>query len=350
MKPSRSNELKAGLFLLAAAILLGAVMLKISGTLDLLTRETYHVRARFDNTLGIAPMTKVTLNGVKVGRVTDIRLIELPRETQVEVGLELDRAQARLHEGAYALITAETFLSEKHVDLRPGRPERPLVAEGTILPGTSPPDINLTLAKVDESIAAVRDLVTDEQIRSQIQGIFADVRAMVADLRKLSLDLDGVVVQNRAKVASVLDNAKACSQNIQKITERIDQSVQQTQDELLQLIRSAHSLVDENRPDIRAVVEQTRQSMQAVSGQVDSILQDLDRVADQLNQVVGGNRDELDRILHNLDRTSENARRFSRQLADYPWQLLYPSEKRRQAERLFPAWEPLPATGEMKAE
>jgi len=350
MRKTRSNELKAGIFLLAATVLLAALVLKISGTLDLLTRETYQVRAHFSNTLGIAPMSKVTLNGVKVGRVTDIQLVEAPEGTLVELTLELDKARARLHEDARAMITAETFLSEKHIDLRPGSPQRPLLGEDEVIAGLPATDINDTLAKVDESVAAVRDLVTDEKIGDNIRSIFEDARSMLADLRKVSMDLDDIVVENRAKVTSVLDNVDASSQNIYKISERIDESIRQIQSELLQLIRSADSLVNENRPDVRALVEQARGSMETLAGRIDRILQDLNQMSEQLTGVLGENRDELDRIVRNLDRTSANVRRFSQQVADYPWQLLYPTAKRRESQTLFPAWMPVSATESVETE
>ena len=76
MKRKLSNEFKAGILILVASALLIGLLLRVSGALDLLTRETYTVRARFENILGVELMTKVTLDGVKVGRVTAQELVE----------------------------------------------------------------------------------------------------------------------------------------------------------------------------------------------------------------------------------------------------------------------------------
>lgn len=341
MKRSRSNEIKAGIFVLLASLLLVGMMLRVSGTLDHFTRETYRIHAHFGNTMGITSLSKVTLKGVKVGRVKELRMVEHQDASFVEVVLELDREQARLYEDATAMITAETLLSEKHIDLTPGTPGRRILGEGDTITGSPSADINATLLKMDDTVAALRDLLADELLQDNIRGMVTDARVFITNLNQLSGNLDDIINENAEKISAVLDNVQAGSQNIHDISLQIKEAIDRTQKELHNLIGSIRSVVEDNRTDIRSTVSDIQKSSEVISTHIEGILEDLRLLSGQMNQLVGDNQDGVRRAVQNLELTSENARLFSRQLADYPWQLVYPTQKRRDVRALYPEWKPV---------
>jgi phospholipid/cholesterol/gamma-HCH transport system substrate-binding protein len=365
-KRSTSNEIKAGIFVLISVLLLLALFLKVSGTLDMLTRDTYHLRARFSNVLGVGPNTRVTVDGVGAGRVISRDLVKNATSIQVELVFEVDQAIGPIYKDALAVITSETLLSQKSVDIYPGTPGKTQVQEGDIIHGVSAPDINATLAKVDETVAAVRDLVTDQEIRANIKGIFSEANSLLTDLRGVSANVKEIVAENRGKVGSVLDNVEVTSENIRELSEQIKQGVSRLESDLRVLVsedlhrlvaEDAHGLIGdvrgvvaENREDIRSAVKHARRTLESISENSDKILADLKNLSAMLNDTASDNREEIDRLIKNLEHTSANARRFSKQLADYPWQLIYPSEKRRQTRGLYPAWQPEAAPTEGQQE
>jgi len=348
MKKTRSNELKAAIFLIVATVLLVGIVLRVSGTLEALTRETYTIRVRFDNVTGISTSSRVTLNGVRVGSVKRIQLLpEDPKGANVELELELDRGQARLYQDAQAVITAETLLSEKQVDLLAGtRDTGKRLGPGAVIYGEPTRDVSCILAKADQVMEAVRDFLTDEKLKQNVQTILEEAKMLVVNLREFATLVEETMKRNRGKIDSVIDNVEVTSQNLTQLTEQLSQAVEEIQQDLQETLKSAGALVDENRPDVRETVEHVRKAAESLSNRIDPLLERAHQLAEQLNDAVGDNRDELDRVLDNIERTSENVKTLSKQLSDYPWQMVYPLDKRRETRTLYPAWMPASATGE----
>jgi len=76
-------------------------------------------------------------------------------------------------------------------------------------------------------------------------------------------------------------------------------------------------ILDENREDVRASVQQLRQSLATASDLVQ-----------RLDQIVDNNTDNIDQILNNLRIVSQNLKEFSDELKRRPSSLLNPAAPR----------------------
>ena len=72
-----SNELKVGLFVMIVAVLLIGLTVR-TGDFHL-SQGGYELTALFENIDGVALNSPVMLNGLEVGRVTNIQIIYQPR-------------------------------------------------------------------------------------------------------------------------------------------------------------------------------------------------------------------------------------------------------------------------------
>lgn len=127
---TRTIEISVGVFValgLAALLMLG---MKVSNLSRLTEGEGYRVTARFTNIGGLKVRAPVTMAGVRIGRVTDIRFDEDTYEALVE--LTIQNKYDRLPEDTSASIYTAGLLGEQYVSLEPGAEERSLT-EGDVI-------------------------------------------------------------------------------------------------------------------------------------------------------------------------------------------------------------------------
>src|SRR4051812_10095754 len=96
MPPSKRtiglSELRVGLFVLIAIVVLIFLILNASGDINPFARKL-HLRAQFPNADGLRSGAEVRLAGVKVGKVDDIKLLppsDQPNAPKVEARLAID--------------------------------------------------------------------------------------------------------------------------------------------------------------------------------------------------------------------------------------------------------------------
>lgn len=105
----------------------------IASAVILLGRDDYLVHARFLNADGLVEGGRVEVAGRKVG---SIDRITLDRDGRALIDLSIsDRTVAPLHDGTRAAIRAvgQAGLANRYVDLTPGPPGRPEIADGATL-------------------------------------------------------------------------------------------------------------------------------------------------------------------------------------------------------------------------
>jgi len=115
---TRLLELVVGLFVLLGIAALFLLTLQVSTANDLKPQESYQVIAVFDNVGSLKPRAPVTLAGVRIGRVIDVRI---NRTTfQAEVTLGIDNKYNMLPDDSNASILTAGLLGEQYIGITPG--------------------------------------------------------------------------------------------------------------------------------------------------------------------------------------------------------------------------------------
>lgn len=115
---SRKLELAVGLFILLGIGALGLLALKVSGLSLSPVKDTYELKAEFNDIGGLRVRGKVSLAGVKIGQVSRIRLD--PATLKAEVTLRIDSEVDYLSRDSIAVISTSGLLGEKYVDISVG--------------------------------------------------------------------------------------------------------------------------------------------------------------------------------------------------------------------------------------
>lgn len=109
----RVMEIGVGAFLLAGVVALLLLALNVSGLSLMESKDTYRVYARFENIGGLTERSKVTMSGVLIGQVTDIRID--PKALQALVEMEIHKDVNYLSTDSSASILTAGLLGEKYI-------------------------------------------------------------------------------------------------------------------------------------------------------------------------------------------------------------------------------------------
>ena len=118
MQQTRTMELGTGLFALLGIGALFFLTTQTTGSDDFNVDDTYEVSARFDNVGSLKPRAPVSMSGVTIGRVTDIRFDSEALEAVVT--FVIDSRYDQIPDDSDASILTAGLLGSQYIGLTAG--------------------------------------------------------------------------------------------------------------------------------------------------------------------------------------------------------------------------------------
>lgn len=161
-------EVKVGVLILVALGLLGGFVIIMGG---LSFQPTFTVYVDFDNPGGLKAGAPVRISGVKVGRVAAIefrggKLDPKSRgpEALIRVVTTLEsQFRESVFDNSRWFVTTQGVLGEAYLAIEPGTPDHPLLKDGAIVRGISPPRLDLLMSEAYELLHLAYTSVTENQ-------------------------------------------------------------------------------------------------------------------------------------------------------------------------------------------
>jgi len=222
------REIKVGLFfLVVVAMVIGGIQfLKGRGILNIDQEFVVY----YDNVRGLAPSDDVVVNGLVVGKISTLELVEQEGETKVKVTFTLDNS-IEMIEGSQAKLVGPDFLGETQIDLILGQGGSVLPSGSTVEPlydatifdelATVSQDIDPILKHADSLLVNINKLfastitASDITLNALVNDIDQLVNTYDALGQKTSLMLDGKGDQ----IGEVLMNLNGITLNMRNQTE-----------------------------------------------------------------------------------------------------------------------------------
>jgi phospholipid/cholesterol/gamma-HCH transport system substrate-binding protein len=135
MLQKKSTEIMVGMFVAAGIAALFMLAMKVSNLSDFTDEAGYQVIAEFENIGGLKVRSPVTMAGVRVGRVADIRLDSETYNARVTLNLYPDFKSIPTDTSA-SIFTAG-LLGEQYIGLEAGAEEE-FLQDGDVLDLTQP--------------------------------------------------------------------------------------------------------------------------------------------------------------------------------------------------------------------
>ncbi len=160
------KQLRVGIFLIAALLVLGFFILNSSGDFNPFEKKL-RLKARFITGDGLHPNAEVQLAGISIGKVESVKFL-LP-DSGSEERVEAEFAVVEELEGrpinelirtdsTAQLVATSVLGNEKIINITPGSVKGAQVVEGTILESSTPVSINQLTATGDDLLRQIKGL------------------------------------------------------------------------------------------------------------------------------------------------------------------------------------------------
>lgn len=114
----KAVEVWVGVFVAAGLLALGVLAFRVGNLTSADVVDGYHIEARFDNVGSLKVKSPVTIAGVRIGRVSEIRFD--PDTYQALVVMNIDGRYKNLPTDTGASILTSGLLGEQYIELEPG--------------------------------------------------------------------------------------------------------------------------------------------------------------------------------------------------------------------------------------
>ncbi len=202
--PSRKeiqwSQLKVGTLMVAGAAILIFLIFLMSGSSGGLFSSKLTLRTYFENASGIKRGAPVTLEGVTIGNVTQIRVEPAHNPTPVEVTLQVTKKMLPfLHTDSIASIASAGVLGDSYIDISSTTATGPQPANNAVLPSKSASGIqqvvNSSQAALDQATLMLKKINTIVDSLNSSQGTVGKLihdPALYNHLTQLSANLESV--------------------------------------------------------------------------------------------------------------------------------------------------------------
>lgn len=119
MNPKRGMELSVGFFMLLGIAAFLVLALKVSGLTQLSANKTFKVSTHFTNIGGLKVRSPVTIAGVRIGEVSDIKLESGAFNAKVTLSINSDQNRIPFYDTSARILT-EGLLGSNYISITPG--------------------------------------------------------------------------------------------------------------------------------------------------------------------------------------------------------------------------------------
>lgn len=306
---SKTEHTFVGLFVLVCAALLIVTIFAMSGAFGRQTK-TYH--AYFPFAAWIEPGMSVRYSGgPKVGRVDKVG-IDPQNVSRLDITFSV-QSDLPVKTDSLVKIMSTTPLGDNHVEILPGSPQAPVASNGALLPSQPYIDLSTLLAQLNNLAPQAQQLLVELSDRaSELRETVTRVNALLsvsnqANLSATLANTRGLLEENRPEIRATLQNLNGSSQKLGPLLE----DLRRTSAETNKTLDNVDALIGENRPDVRQAIAELRRSLTTVTD-----------VTGRLDQTLDVNGENIDELLDNLRQATENLNEFTATIKNRPSSLI----------------------------
>lgn len=283
---------KLALFLAVCLFFTGLLAFTIGNVnyRDPLDRNTYTLRAVFDDVTGLLPNDNVKIAGVVIGKVSGVRLVDGRALVSMKI-----RKGYRVPSDSEAAIRWRNLLGQRYVYLYPGTSPVVMTSGTTIERTRSVVDLGELFNRLGPIVKAIDPQQVNTFLDTIVQALDGNegaVRSAIADLGAVAT----AIAQRDQAIGRLLENLSTVSETI---VDR-DAQIRQTLDNLVALTTTFSentAVVDQAITHLGSISQDLADLLRANQGQIDSIIANLVVVV----KTVQGKLPQVDSILGDLE-------------------------------------------------
>ncbi len=296
-----SKEFKVGLLALVSGVVLYVGFNYLKG-IELFSNTNTYV-ARYSRIDGLQVSNPVKINGMSVGRVSNIE-IEQDEAHSLLVSLEV-REDIRVGAGSVALLTDGDLLGGKLVELQISDTS-PYLGDGDTIASKTGKGLTDLMQEKALPVLANFDstIITLNQLASEYKGMGTQVKQTMQNVEGATAQVNLMLAENRARIAKILETI-----------DKLSASMAETEKELKPLLSNMNTLSDSLKSapiaatiaETKAVLEEAKASMQALNEaegtmglllKNDSLYRNMDQAIRDLDSLFIDMKDRPGRYIH----------------------------------------------------
>jgi phospholipid/cholesterol/gamma-HCH transport system substrate-binding protein len=273
-----TRTVKVGLLVALALLILMVTIFSLGAEQRFWERKVQY-EIHFTRTGGLQVGSLVSLNGVPIGSVAEMRFPSDPSLSYVQV-LANVRSEVvnRIRDDTVASIRTFGLLGDRYIELSAGSPDSPILPPGSLISSIDPVD-------VESLVGRGGDIVTN------IVEVTASLKDVLQTIQR-GEGLLGAMLRNREVGESTLLDLQRTMANVQATTRSLDQ--------ILRRVEGGEGVLGQltgNTPDARALSVHVKQAVKSL----DQFTARLNRGDGTLIRLIE-DREYANRVLGNLDR------------------------------------------------
>jgi phospholipid/cholesterol/gamma-HCH transport system substrate-binding protein len=225
------SQLKVGVLVIIALTIISAIIVLVLGVESPFARR-YTLYTYLPNISGLRPDSPVMLEGVNAGTVDDYEFVSGDLEKGVRIKMRiLKKYQNRIRTDSIAKLRSLGLLGDKYIEITQGTPNGRVLAEGEVITGAPPLDLDEMIAKGTHTFDNLS--LTVDNIKAITQGILNGEGTVGKLMRDDSLfnninETARKLHEGNGTVASLLNDAtlyrelSSTAENLKKISAKID--------------------------------------------------------------------------------------------------------------------------------
>lgn len=292
-----SKNFKLGLFVLISAIAFAFMAVSFSGIRYLFEKENTY-EAVLNDVHGLSIGAEVRVNGVKAGRVKDIKF----KDGGVLVVFSVKK-DIPIYKDAEVSIGTLGLMGDKYVSVQEGHsiygklPPNSMIENIGVSSDTESLIKNLNDTAKNFSVVASNLASIISQNRDQIEGV-------IQNLDALTKNLNTMVVENRQTLKDTISN-------LDMLTYQLNLSLPQTIADIDRTAKNLEQITGQNKEDIRTLVMNLKSLSASLKEQTPILMANLNTLSQNLNTLVVSNQDSIHTSIENFAKLSKSLKQSS---------------------------------------
>lgn len=228
-----TRELKTGIIVVGGIVLfiLGFTFLKATNIFS--SSRTFY--AVYDKVSGLTPGTSVSINGLKVGTIQDIRFMDAKGRLLVSFNIDSD---FQFSKNSIAEIYDTGIIAGKGLRVVPVYDQSGMSKDGDTLRSSIDPGltelVNQKLAPLQKSLDAILknadsvmigvDAILDSSSRQHIKNTLKNLDGVTRNFNQAGETLNNLLTSNKGKLDRTLTNVDVLSGNLAKLSDTLVQA------------------------------------------------------------------------------------------------------------------------------
>lgn len=228
-----SREIKTAVLLIASILLFIWGYSFLKGKAVFANYKTYYVT--YDNVEGLAKSAPVTLNGLAIGKVNDIKIDESTGKLIVELQITTDFP---ISSTSLATIYEPGLIGGKQIAIEPDFKNKTLASDGQNFKGTV--KLSLTssiqeklvplqekfdkvMIEVDQLLMGVNNIL-DKKSQENVKTALSELSQTMLELHATSASASSILNDNKSDLKGVITNFKKVSTDFAKISDSLNRA------------------------------------------------------------------------------------------------------------------------------